>query len=166
MPATDDRKIRIPGGLIARLKGLARERNTTLSQVLTEACQEYVIKHNIQAVDKRKYPRRQISRAVVVEPLSKDENNMAFFGNLQDISLGGVRFVLPKNAENFIFLKSQDKSTFRIEFTLFDDSGPVQFECMAKRVKEEDKDIVINARFTDFSYYGFSDLQKYLLEAC
>jgi hypothetical protein len=81
---------------------------------------------------------------------------------VQDISIGGVRFAIPKGTKLEI-QKDSEADKFIIIFHLPNCHWPINVHIAPQRVSESTEDVQIGAALVNPDFYAYSALQKYLI---
>lgn len=82
-------------------------------------------------------------------------------GTILDISIGGIRFSVPKGAKLQIEA-SQGGNEFIISFSLPNNNWPIGVKCRPKRVDPLSDEIHVGAAFVDTDLRSYHALQQYL----
>ena len=81
---------------------------------------------------------------------------------ITEISLGGVRFFIPKDFKNKILIDPQG-SRFEIAFNLPTENKPIRLSCESTRVVDVEDSIHVGACFVDADFKSYKKLQTYLM---
>jgi CheY-like chemotaxis protein len=133
---------------LAAITDIAHYHNLKNGQVILKADQE-------RRQFKRKQFRLPVSIATV--PLSTRESAT---GTILDISIGGIRFSIPKGNELEI-ATDHEAAEFSLNFTLPGNLLPISVKCRPKRVEIGDE-VHIGAAFVDTDFPIHQTLQRYL----
>jgi len=144
------------------LARVAREDRRSLSSTIEIALINYLKERKaFQGVEKekRQYPRKALSVPAVI---NQQESGQTGIGAITDISLGGVRVLIPKDFKHQILLDSQD-SRFEIIFNLPTENNPIWLSCESNRAVDAEDSIHIGAFFVDADFKCHKALQTYLM---
>jgi hypothetical protein len=83
-------------------------------------------------------------------------------GAITDISLGGVKVLIPKDFKQQILIDSQN-SRFEIIFNLPTENKPIRLSCESNRVIDAEDSINVGAFFVDADFKSYKALQTYLM---
>lgn len=141
---------------------IAKKSRRSLSSIIEMALTSYAKERRaFQGVanDKRQYPRRVLSVPVVIN--LRESGQMAI-GAIMDISLGGVRILIPRNFKYQIPIADKG-SRFEIVFSISSEKQPVSLICESKRVIDTEEGICVGASFIDADFNSYKILQTYLM---
>jgi hypothetical protein len=144
------------------LTQIAKEGQRSLSSVIQMALIQYLKeKKAFQGVkkEKRQYLRKTLSIPAVIH---KQEPEQMGVGAITDISLGGVKVLMPKDFSDNVMIDSQCVK-FEIVFTLPAINIPIKLTCEPKRVVDSPDSINIGASFVDANFQSYKALQTYLM---
>ena len=144
------------------LAQIAKEGQRSLSSVIEIALIQYLKeKKAFQGVkkEKRQYLRKTLSIPAVIH---KQEPEQMGVGAITDISLGGVRVLIPKDFSHKMMIDSQC-ARFEIVFTLPAINMPIKLSCESKRVIDSPDSVHIGASFVDANFQSYKALQTYLM---
>jgi hypothetical protein len=89
------------------------------------------------------------------------EKNSSFPCVITNIAMGGVNVTYPRGSEvRKYFLSGQDR--FRLLFTLPEKGIEINFQCDARRIVEEEREIHVGAIISNPNPRDLSTLTKYL----
>ena len=148
--------------LLESLVQVAREDRRSLSSTIEIALTNYLKERRaFRRVEKeqRQYPRKALSVAAVI---SQQEPGQMGIGAITEISLGGVKILIPKDFKHHILIDSQG-TRFEIVFTLPTESKPVRLSCESNRVVDAEDSIHVGAVFVDADFKSYKALQTYLM---
>lgn len=141
---------------------IAKKSRRSLSSIIEMALTNYAKERKaFQGVanDKRQYPRKAISVPVV---MNLRELGQVAIGAITDISLGGVKILIPKNFKYQVPIEELG-STFEIVFSLSTEKKPLSLFCESKRIIDNEDSICIGASFIDADFNSYKTLQAYLM---
>jgi hypothetical protein len=141
---------------------IAKDGQRSLSSVIEIALIQYLKeKKAFQGVkkEKRQYLRKTLSIPAVIH---KQEPEQMGVGAITDISLGGVRVLIPKDFSHKMMIDSQC-AKFEIVFTLPAINMPIKLSCESKRVIDSSDSVHLGASFVDANFQSYKALQTYLM---
>ena len=144
------------------LARVAKEDRRSLSSTIEMALTNYLKERKaFQGVEKekRQYPRKALSVPAVIN--QKEPGQMGI-GAITEISLGGVRLLIPKDFKHEILIDSQG-SRFEIVFNLPAENKPIRLSCESNRVVDAEDSIHVGAFFVDADFKSYKALQTYLM---
>jgi hypothetical protein len=144
------------------LARVAREDRRSLSSTIEIALTNYLKERKaFQGVEKekRQYPRKALSVPAVI---NQQESGQTGIGAITDISLGGVRVLIPKDFKHQILLDSRG-SRFEIVLNLPAENKPIKLSCESTRVVDAEGSVHIGACFVDADFRSCRALQTYLM---
>ena len=144
------------------LARVAREDRRSLSSTIEIALTNYLKERKaFKGVEKerRQYPRKALSVPAVI---NQQESVQTGIGAITDISLGGVRVLIPKDFKHQILLDSQG-SRFEIVLNLPAENKPIKLSCESTRVVDAEDSVQIGASFVDADFRSCRALQTYLM---
>ena len=109
--------------------------------------------------EQRQYPRKAISVPTIINQL---ENGQMGMGSISEISLSGVRILIPKEMQNDIRIHTQG-TKFEIVFNLPKENKPIKLSCESRRVIDDKDCIHVGAAFIDAGFQNYKTLQTYLM---
>ena len=135
-----------------------RSLSTTIEMALTNYLKERKAFKGVEK-ERRQYPRKNISVPAVI---NQQERGKMGIGAITDISLGGVKALIPKDFKHQILIDSQG-SRFEIVFNLPTENRPIRVSCESSRVVDAEDSIHIGASFVDADFKSYKALQTYLM---
>ena len=132
--------------------------SSTIEMVLTKYLKERKTFPGVEK-EKRQYPRKVISVSAVI---NQQEQGQMGLGAITEISLGGVKVLIPKDFKNKILIDSQG-SRFEIAFILPTENKPIRLSCESTRVVNAEDSIHVGASFVDADFKSYKALQTYLM---
>jgi hypothetical protein len=135
-----------------------RSLSSTIEMILTNYMKE---KNAIQGVEKekRQYPRKALSVPVVI---NQQELGQMGIGAITEISLGGLKVLIPKDFKHQIHIDSKGLR-FEIVFNLPDENKPIKMSCESIRVVDAEDSIHVGASFVGADFKSYKALQTYLM---
>lgn len=155
---------RVSKDLHEALAQIAQNEKRSLSSIIEIVLGHYVQEHkSLKSIlkERRQYPRRGILAPVLIKQHDSGETKIDT-GSITDISLGGVRIAIPRDAKCVI---SNDAQTckFEIIFTLPNENKLVYLTCESRRVFNDEESMHVGASFVDANFQSYKTLQKYLM---
>jgi hypothetical protein len=153
---------RVSKELHEALARVAKEDQRSLSSTIEMALSNYLkARKAFQGVEKEKrlYPRKALSVPAVINQQKPGQTEI---GAITEISLGGVRVLIPKDSKHQILVDSQG-SRFEIVFILPAENKPIRLCCESKRVVDAEESIQVGAIFVDADFKSYKTLQTYLM---
>ncbi len=144
------------------LARVAKEDRRSLSSTIEIALTNYLKERKaFKDIDKekRQYPRRPLSIPAVI---SQQESGQTGIGAITEISLGGVRLLIPNDYRQRMLLDPQG-SRFEIVFNLPAENKPIRLSCESNRVTDGEDGLQVGACFIDADFKGYKILQTYLM---
>ena len=144
------------------LTQVAQEDRRSLSSTIEMALTKYLKERKaFQGVEKekRQYPRKTLSVPAVID---QQELGQMAVGSITEISLGGVKVLIPKDFKHPILINPQG-SKFEIVFNLPNENKPIKLFCESQRVVDAEDSIQIGASFVDADFKSYKALQTYLM---
>ncbi len=144
------------------LSYIAKKSRRSLSSIIEMALTSYAKERKaFQSIvnDKRQYPRKVLSVPVV---MNLRESGQVAIGAIADISLGGVKILIPKNFKYQIPIDELG-SRFEIVFSLSTEQQPLSLFCESRRIIDNEDNICIGASFIDADFNSYKTLQAYLM---
>jgi hypothetical protein len=135
-----------------------RSLSSTIEIALISYLKERKEFHSIEK-EKREYPRKVLSIPAMI---NKQDPGQIEAGAITEISLCGLRVLIPKDFKHEIAIDSQG-SRFEIVFTLPDEAMPIKLTCESKRAVDSPESIHIGASFVDADFQSYRALQTYLM---
>jgi hypothetical protein len=135
-----------------------RSLSSTIEIALTTYLKE---KKALQGVgnEKRQYPRKSLSVPAVID---QQEPGQMAIGTITDISLGGVRVLIPKDFKHQLVIDSQG-SKFEMVFNLPAENKPIRLSYESQRVVDGEDSVYVGATFVDADFKNYKALQTYLM---
>ena len=144
------------------LARVAKEDRRSLSSTIEMALNNYIKGRKVFTgieKEKRQYPRKTLSVSTVI---NQPEPGHMGIGAITDISLGGVKVLIPKDFKQQILIDSQN-SRFEIIFNLPTENKPIRLSCESNRVIDAEDSINVGAFFVDGDFKSYKALQAYLM---
>ena len=144
------------------LAQVAKEERRSLSSTIEMALTNYLKERKaFRGVEKekRQYPRKTLAVPAVI---NQQEPRQTGIGAITEISLGGVKVLIPKDFKHQILIDSQG-SRFEIVFNLPIENKPIRLSCETKRVVDAEDSIHVGAIFVDADFKSYKTLQTYLM---
>jgi hypothetical protein len=144
------------------LTQVAKEDRRSLSSTIEMALTNYLKERkSFQSFEKekRQYPRKAFSVPAVI---NQQERGQMGLGAITEISLGGVRVLIPKDFNRQTLIDSQG-SRFEIAFNLPADNKPIRLSCESARVVDTEDSMHVGAFFVDADFRSYKALQAYLM---
>jgi hypothetical protein len=135
-----------------------RSLSSTIEMVLNNYLKERRAFPDVEK-EKRQYPRKTLSVSAVI---NQPEPGQMGIGAITDISLGGVKVLIPKDFKQQILIDSQN-SRFEIIFNLPTENKPIRMSCESNRVIDAEDSINVGAFFVDADFKSYKALQTYLM---
>ena len=135
-----------------------RSLSSTIEIVLISYLKERKAFHGV-VKEKRQYPRKALSIPAMI---NKPDPGQIEAGAITEISLCGVRILIPKDFKHEIAIDSKG-SRFEIVFTLPAKTMPIKLTCESTRVVDSPDSIHVGASFVDADFKSYRALQTYLM---
>ena len=135
-----------------------RSLSSTIEMALTDYLKERKAFRGVEK-EKRQYPRKALSVPAVI---NQQEPEQMGIGAITEISLGGVKVLIPKDFNYQIPIDSQG-SRFEIVFNLPAENKPIRLSCESIRVVDVEDSIHVGAFFVDADFKSYKALQTYLM---
>ena len=135
-----------------------RSLSSTIEMVLTNYLKGRKAFQGVEK-EKRQYPRKALTVPAVI---NQQEPGQTGIGAITEISLGGVKVLIPKDSKHQILIDSQG-SRFEIVFILPTENKPIRLSCESKRVVDAEDSIHVGAIFVDADFKSYKTLQTYLM---
>ncbi len=158
----DDHMSFLSKDLYESLERVAREDGRSLSSTIEIALTNYLKEREaFRGVEKekRQYPRKALSVPTVITQLESGQTGR---GAITEISLGGVRVLIPKDFKHHLLINSRG-SRFEIIFNLPTEDKRVWLSCESSRAVDAEDNIQIGAFFVDADFKCYKALQTYLM---
>ncbi len=139
----------------------ASEQKITLSVLIEDILQEIIEKKHKRGEEKRKFPRKPEIIPIVIHGTS---NNNYFYhaGEIENISLGGIRILIPRNCKCRI--RPDDRENmFEVLFKIHRSDDPIIITCTSRHFKKKPDGVVIGAEFHEAELHSYQRLQSHLL---
>ena len=153
---------RVSKDLRESLARVAKEDRRSLSSTIEMALNNYLKeKKTFHGVgkEKRQYPRKAMYVSAVI---NQPELGQMGIGAITEISLGGVKILIPKDFKQQIIIDSQN-SKFEIVFNLPAENKPIRMFCESNRVVDAEDSTHVGASFVDADFKSYKALQNYLM---
>lgn len=111
--------------------------------------------------ERRIHPRKAILAPALIKQHGPGETKLET-GAITDISLGGIRITIPRDA-NVEITDNPQTFKFEIVFTLPNENRPIYLPCESRRVVDYKESIHVGASFAAEALYDYKGLQKYLM---
>jgi hypothetical protein len=144
------------------LARIAKEDQRSVSAIIEMVLTNHLKERKSISADmkeQRQYPRKAISVPTIINQL---DNGRIGMGSISEISLSGVRILIPKDFQNNIQIDTQG-SKFEIVFNLPTENKPIRLSCESKRVTDAEECIHVGAAFIDAGFQNYKTLQSYLM---
>ena len=147
------------------LKKAAEMECRTMASMLDKIITDFLKKKGLLSrpehdVERRRFPRKNIS--LPSRAISKSGEKIDSIPSVvRDISLGGFRVILPKNAEVRI-TQSTIISNFELLVEFPEDDQLLTFACDTRRIDMIDSEIQIGASFANMNSDEIQKLRRYL----
>ncbi len=109
--------------------------------------------------EKRQYPRKAFFAPAVVNQLDTEQEGIAA---ITEISLGGVKIMLPKDMEDRLKIDGQG-SKFKVSFNLPSNNKSICLSCESQNAVNSIDSVHIGASFVDADFQNYQALQTYLM---
>lgn len=110
--------------------------------------------------ERRRFMRKKVSLPAFIDS-SESRDHEFDAGTVLDISMGGIRFSVPKGTKFETQYKNGD-AEFSVMFILPDESKPVKVKCRTMQVYDEAQVVQIGAAFQDADFNSYRALHNYL----
>jgi hypothetical protein len=140
------------------------EERSSLSQLIDIVLTNYMAVREMSNEinhERRNHPRKTILVPALIKQYGSGKIKLEI-GAITDISLGGVRIAIPRDAKCEISANSHS-SKFEIVFTLPNDNRPICLPCESRRVVDYEESIHVGASFPNASLNNYKELQTYLM---
>jgi hypothetical protein len=144
------------------LARVAKEDRRSLSSMIEMALNNYLKERRAFSgveKEKRQYPRKTLSVPAVI---NQQEPGQIGIGAITDISLGGVKVLIPKDFKQQIRIDSQN-SRFEIIFNLPTENKPIRLSCESNRFIDTEDSINVGAFFVDADFKSYKALQNHMM---
>ena len=153
---------RVSKELHASLDRAAKQDRRSLSSTIEMILSNYLKEKNAfpgAEREKRQYKRKALSVPAVI---NQQELGQMGIGAITEISLGGVKVLIPKDFKHQILIDSTG-SRFEIVFNLPAENKPIRMSCESTRVVDAKDVIQVGASFVDADFNSYKTLQTYLM---
>jgi hypothetical protein len=143
---------------------IAQEEKRSLSSIIDIALNSYIKERRLLKgikSERRRYPRKGILAPALIKQHTSGEIRLET-GSITDISLSGLRILIPKDAKCDLSTDPQ-AAKFEIIFTLPNEVRPIYVTCESCRVIDSEENIHVGASFIDANFHSYKALQKYLI---
>jgi hypothetical protein len=113
------------------------------------------------ASERRRYSRKAVALPALISA-SQFQDKGYDSGTVLDISLGGIRFAIPKKTTSEI-RQSDQPAEYNVVFTLPDQNRSIAVRCRSLNVSDAPDEVHIGAAFVDADFGSYQNLQKYLI---
>ncbi|MGB5156991.1 PilZ domain-containing protein [Desulfobacterium sp. N47] len=144
------------------LARVAKEDQRSLSSTIEMALTNFLKERKaFQSVDKekRQYPRKAFSVPAVINQQKDGQMGVV---SISEISLGGVKVLIPKDFKDQILIDSQG-SRFELVFNLPVENKPIRLFCESSRVVDAEDSLHVGAFIVDADFKSYKTLQTYLM---
>lgn len=142
---------------------VSKEDRRSLSSTIANILSDYLNKRKVSVrenkQEKRQYPREVLSVPVVINQPDTEQVGIAA---ITEISLGGLKILLPKELEERLLIESQG-SKFEVVFNLPSNNKPIRLSCESRNAIDSDDSFHIGASFVDADFQNYKSLQAYLI---
>lgn len=143
------------------LEKVAANERRSLSSIIETILYDFLKqKKALQSLKKerRRYPRKPVSFPTFVYKSGSEEQALQP-GTIVDISLGGIRILIPYDA------KVDETANMGTLFTLPNEKIPLKMHCAVNRVIPAEENIKeVGASFVDSDFASYQKLQNYLVQ--
>jgi hypothetical protein len=140
-------------------KEIERSLSATIELALTSYLKERKAFRGIEK-EKRQYPRKILSVPAVI---NQQEHGQMGIGAIIEISLGGVKLLIPKDFKNNKITIDPQGSQFELAFNLPMQNKPIRLSCESARAVDTDDSLHVGAFFVDADFKNYRALQTYLM---
>lgn len=145
------------------LKRIAREGHKSVSNVI-----ESIIYDQLKTVrelngigqERRRYKRKKVSLPAFIMSARSLEKEFEP-GTVLDISMGGIRFSVPKE-KKLVMQTAGDDPEFSVIFILPHESRPVNIKCRSMQTYDEPDTFQVGAVLLDADFNSYQALNNYL----
>ena len=143
---------------------VSKEDRRSLSSTIAIILVDYLNKRKVSATsdgknEKRQYPREVLSVPAVINRPDTDKVGIAA---ITEISLGGVKILLPKELEERLLIDGQG-SKFEVVFNLPSNNKPIRLACESRCIIDSIDSVQVGASFVDADFQNYKALQAYLM---
>jgi len=146
------------------LTKIAQEEKRSLSSIINIVLTSYIKERKLFTGiknERRQYPRKGILAPALIKQHGSGETKLET-GSITDISLSGVRILIPKEAK-FDISTDPQAAKFEIIFILPPENRPINVTCESCRIIDSDENIHVGASFVDANFHSYKALQTYLI---
>jgi hypothetical protein len=146
------------------LAKIAQEEKRSLSSIIDIALNSYIKDRKLLKgikSERRQYPRKGILAPALIKQYGSGETKLET-GSITDISLSGIRILIPKDAKCDLSTDPQ-AAKFEIIFTLPNENRPIYVTCESCRIDDSDENFHVGASFVDANFHSYKALQTYLM---
>jgi hypothetical protein len=140
---------------------MAKTREQTLSSLIETILSQTLVKRREQEADQRKYPRKREKIPIIIHGTSTN-NYYYHSGEIQDLSLGGIRIRIPRNCKCRL-RPDDDDNTFEILFKIHQTDEPIIIKCASRRFEKRPEGTIIGAVFQEAELQSYQQLLTHLL---
>ncbi|WP_462325497.1 PilZ domain-containing protein [Desulfoplanes sp.] len=140
---------------------MAKDRKITLSALIETILSGHLRKKDKLSSERRKYPRKEEKIPIVIHGENKS-NYYYHSGEIQDISLGGIRIRIPKNCKCRIHPEDKD-NLFEVLFKVYQSEEPIIIKCASHRFESKPDGTIIGASFQEAELPSYQRLQTHML---
>ena len=137
-----------------------RSLSSMIELVLTEHLKRKRDFSDRDQVERRRYPRKQVTIPAYVEVCEAGVTQHGAV--ILDLSLGGMRVSVSKECVSKIY-ERREKPHFEMSFTLPSENKPVRLVCKPERVVPSNGNAYVGASFVDADFTAYQRLQQYLV---
>jgi hypothetical protein len=143
---------------------LSAQEKRSLSSTIEMMLNTYLLKNSIVTAqdEKRRFSRKEVAIPALIKSNSHSAGRLEG-GVVRDLSLGGLRITVPKDASETVAEDSIGTS-FETAFVLPEVSKPVRLQCKSERVESINGDIHVGATIIDADFTHYQYLHKYLVQ--
>ena len=142
---------------------MAKTREQTLSSLIETILSQTIARSQKQQEDQRKYPRKKEKIPIIIHGTSPS-NYYYHSGEIQDLSLAGIRIRIPRNCKCRLRPDDND-NTFEILFKIHQSDEPIIIKCASRRFESRPEGTIIGAVFQEAELHSYQQLQTHLLLA-
>jgi hypothetical protein len=109
--------------------------------------------------ERRRHSRKPLTVPAVIHPANRGQMTL---GIIEEISLGGVGFILPKDHLHPFSIDAPNMR-FEIVFNLPPETKPIRLVCETMRAVDTENGLRIGALFVDADFKSYQGVQAYLM---
>jgi hypothetical protein len=146
------------------VESIAVEKRQSLSYVIESIlCQHQKDSGSKLAsvTEHRRFSRRYVALPAIVSSENFQEKSLDS-GTVLDVSLGGLRFAIPKKPSSDVALYDQNKE-YNVFFTLPEQNRSIAVRCKTQHISNVSDEVHIGAAFVDADFNCYQNLQNYLI---